>query len=401
MERRLFPDSSALRHITNRHSKDALVDMALRWIHIHPITRPHRQPEKELYVDEESYEKREMEDHEYKAQVEKRYWWIKENGNRNTVVDRMLRVDWRTGLNSTQVADLDLAYYSQHANLKNWRTLRMNYGDETTLRKRWLDPSKIERTLSHHLAPFLKHHVQVLQDKEKVWIRLSIHDGLAPHTLPPPTAVIYLIWFINSKYLLCGTFKAEWRDFVMQAILRLFKAAEIEEWPLASKSPTSLQELLLHKDSQGPHSRYRLGQLDNNPLANIPKKRRLEDRYTNGLRDICTEDPTKIIARDRSIVSDFGPNAQPSLHRVDLQLNLPYTNKSKDFGLGRSTKLPFPIKVVLEGGNVIEGIKSLIPLGVAQNPIPKFLAELHSMASNRLTINMDEEGESLQQISPG
>jgi hypothetical protein len=53
----------------------------------------------------------------------------KPGGNRKKVIDRMLTVDWRNGLNSNQVAELDLAYYSQHSNLKTWKALKLDYGD--------------------------------------------------------------------------------------------------------------------------------------------------------------------------------------------------------------------------------------------------------------------------------
>jgi len=222
--------------------------------------------------------------------------------------------------------------------------------------------------------------------------------------------------------------------------LRLFKAEEIEEWPLTGTSPTSLSELLLQKDSQGAQSIYRLDQLDNNPLSQSTKKRKLAgenrqlwccgrndltissllfilglliptsfffncidplENFAQGMEDIQSEDMTKIARRDLQVAKDFGPNAQPSLSRVDIQLNLPFTAESKDFGLGRLNRQPFPIKVIFEGSNVIEGIKSLIPLGVASEEMPKFLTELHSMATNKLTVDLDEDNGNSQRVTKG
>ncbi|KAF9109464.1 hypothetical protein BGX27_007582 [Mortierella sp. AM989] len=401
----LFPDSPTLRQITNRHTKNALIDMALRWINLYTITRIGRQNEEEESDNEYNHymmidsEDRNASVHKlslakYKEHVAKRYDGMREKSNKKAIIDRMLNVDWSTGLNSRQIADLDLAYYSQHSGLKNWKTLKLDYGDHAGIARPVIDPTRIEKIFSYHMAPYFKHHVQTLQDGEMVWIRISIHDGLAPNVLPTSTSVVYFIWFINSEYLLGATIKAEWKDFIMEALLRLFRASGIEEWPLTGKSPTSLAELLLHKDSQGSHSRYRLNQLDDNPLSGTTKKRKLEDphqKYTRGMGDIRAEDQVKIASRDRFVAADFGPNPQPSLNRVDLQINLPYTAGAKDFNLGRLTKQSFPIKVVLEGSNVIEGIKSLIPLGVAQNPMPKFLTDLHSMGSNSITVDLEND----------
>lgn len=98
-----------------------------------------------------------------------------------------------------------------------------------------------------------------------------------------------------------------------------------------------------------------------------------------------------IVRRDRFVQKEFGPNPQPSLQKVDLQLNLPFSSESEEFRLGRLSRQPFPIKVVFEGSNVIEGVKNMIPLGIASNPMPSFLTELHSMATSSLTVDLDED----------
>src|SRR5690349_16132823 len=54
-----------------------------------------------------------------------------------------------------------------------------------------------------------------------VWIRISVHDGLAPNVLPMPSAVVYLIWFTNSEYLLTASIKKEWVEFIMEVKTKL------------------------------------------------------------------------------------------------------------------------------------------------------------------------------------
>ena len=129
----------------------------------------------------------------------------------------------------------------------------------------------------------------------------------------------------------------------------------------------------------------------------------LDRKYKKGMSttDIQAEDMNKIVRRDRFVQADFGPNPQPSLQRVDLQLNLPYTPTSTDFELGRLTRQAFPVKVLLEGTNVIEGLRNLIPLGITSNPMPSFLTDLHSMAASGLTVDVDEENEGQLRVSTG
>lgn len=200
MEAALFPDSPTLRRILARHTKDALISLALRWIDFHPVTRIGGNPADE--DDDDDYNDSSLDDVDWKAKVrrmstaqyakhvKKRYEGMREKAGKKMVVDRILISDWNTGLNSRQIADLDLAYYSQHATLKSWHVFKLDYGDQGNMNKYWMllpllvrvvfsllmvnisindhvligtssrpriDPLKIERTFSHHLAPYFKH----------------------------------------------------------------------------------------------------------------------------------------------------------------------------------------------------------------------------------------------------
>ena len=137
MDSHLFSDSPSLRRILNRHTKEALIDTAIRWVTMHAITRVQEDADDDedyndefiMELDERPPSLRTMSLSDYKAHVIKRYELLRDSGNRKKVVDRMVLVDWRTGLNSRQVAELDLAYYSQHPNLKTWKALKLDYGD--------------------------------------------------------------------------------------------------------------------------------------------------------------------------------------------------------------------------------------------------------------------------------
>ncbi|KAF9426786.1 hypothetical protein BGZ94_006010 [Podila epigama] len=392
MEPTLYRDTPALRRILNRHSKDALITIALGWIGKYTFTRPHAH-EGDMSTDEEA-----VNSACYIKRAKEAYLAMRETGVKKRVADRILGFDWSNGLTARQVADLDLAYYQENAHLKTWRALKLLSVDPE-LSQTQLSPALIEKRLAFHIAPYFNHHVQASRVKDMIWIRLSIHDGLAPNTLPPSQTVVYLIWFTNSEYLLSGVIKSEWKEFILAAIMRLFRASEIQEWPLSGRSPSSLAELLLYKESQGALSRYRLNQLDENPLSQLQmvKQKKLQDSqddYAQGMNDIQAVDINRIVARNHIVAKDFGPNAQPNLGRVDLQFNLPFTKHSNAFRLGHLNQQPFPIKVTMEGPNVIDGLRNMIPLGLNKSgqALPLFLSELHSMATNDLTVSVPEDG---------
>jgi len=47
----------------------------------------------------------------------------------------------------------------------------------------------------------------------------------------------------------------------------------------------------------------------------------------------------------------------------------------------------FEMKVTFEGPNVLEGVKKLIPLNIAEPPLPPHLAEIHSSPANSYTLS--------------
>ncbi|KAF9976230.1 hypothetical protein BGZ73_008937 [Actinomortierella ambigua] len=362
MDTSRFIDSPGLRRIVGRHSKEDLIDIAIAWSSTEPIARP----EVTDTIDD-SHFLATLTDSEYRKHVQQVPVYL----------DRMLD-------------------YKKHADTRSWKALKLSFEENNNESKMHVNPAKIQKILSHFLASYFRHHVAVSYYDDMVWIRISVMDGLAPNTLPQSSTIAYFIWFSNSDYLIHAGMKAEWREFILEAFVRLFKAAKIEEWPLTGKSPTSLAELLLHRESQGQYSRYRLGQVDDNPLLHTPAKRKaptVADKFSRGMDDIEPENLDQIVTRESQIAQEFGPNIQPALPKVRIGLDLPYTTSSKDFDLGRLTRRAFPISVVLEGSNVIEGIKELVSLGIAEDPLPTFLSELHSMAKNSFTVSMNEQGE--------
>ncbi|KAG0033134.1 hypothetical protein BGZ82_006239 [Podila clonocystis] len=67
---------------------------------------------------------------QYQQHVEKEYQTMRNKSTKKRVADRILGVDWSLGLTARQVADLDLAYYQEHAHLKTWKALRLDYKDQ-------------------------------------------------------------------------------------------------------------------------------------------------------------------------------------------------------------------------------------------------------------------------------
>ncbi|KAL1916698.1 uncharacterized protein VTP21DRAFT_5402 [Calcarisporiella thermophila] len=385
----MLPDSTLytphpyLRRLLTRNTKENLLAIVKEWF-AHDLTKP-RPPAEAEYDDDE--EETTWEDYE-----------LLESESRRKIVDRIYFRDWKDGLCYLQVAQLDLEYYQTHSTIRTWKALKLCWlgvGDKRegpVQRKMHLNAEQFRLRMSKLLAPYFKHHIYVKPHSPTgtLWIRVSIHDGVPLNQIPPAACVLYLVWFVNSEYLLTGTVKTEYKDYVLQALLGVFECDRVDEWDLKGRNVSSLQELLLYRDSQGGFSKYRLNQVDDNPLVHYSrKKQKLDDgpKYVNDDEPIMAEDMSSISARYSEVDDRFGRNEQPSLERIEIKLALPLVIKTAEDSV---EDLPITIKVKLEGTNVMEGVKRMTALGMAEAPLPDFLGELHSLAGSSLVV--DENG---------
>jgi centromere protein N len=133
MDSTVFPDSPALRRIISHHNKETLIDIVKEWLSIYPFSRIHEDEDNddEEWMDLDDRPKarstRSMTTSKYQKHVVKQYDSLRDKAQKKRIVDRMLSVEWSTGLNARQVAELDLRYYMQHPNLKSWKAMKLEY----------------------------------------------------------------------------------------------------------------------------------------------------------------------------------------------------------------------------------------------------------------------------------
>lgn len=137
MDMNLFPDTPALRRVISHHSREDLLDIAIQWTSRHSLIRhddneyaDENYLEFMIDVDDRPDTTRHLTAQEYQKHVAERYEAMREKATKKSIVERILGFDWSTGLSSSQIAELDLQYYSRNPNLKTWRALKLDYGDQ-------------------------------------------------------------------------------------------------------------------------------------------------------------------------------------------------------------------------------------------------------------------------------
>jgi len=64
-------------------------------------------------------------------------------------------------------------------------------------------------------------HLYIESHENSWWIRISINDGVAPNVVPPTGNIVYLVYFVDSEYLLSTRVKSEFKAYIMQVGLIL------------------------------------------------------------------------------------------------------------------------------------------------------------------------------------
>lgn len=119
------------------------------------------------------------------------------------------------------------------------------------------------------------------QHRGAIWIHLVLTEPRAHDPLlskPTPASTIYLILLPSIDFILyTSTARTEILACVQQALMVALSCAGLKEWSLSGVNPEALVGLVMDGMSQGAWQKYRLGEVDRNPLAaaETPLGRRL------------------------------------------------------------------------------------------------------------------------------
>lgn len=253
---------------------------------------------------------------------------------------------------------------------------------------------------------------------------------------------MYFVYVPRARHILVSSMKVGHREYILQSLLTTLGCAEARELELKGKDADSLLEMVLHQQSMGPFVAYRLGEHDSNPFDIHAKRQKTqevprEERHRNasaalhgktrpwamltgdGLhaclcacrtgragggrgcgggcfarsrdRGVVWSSRAAEVAKNRIqggrdvvICTSAVPGRNPASHPPPSSLGLCAVAAPQLETRYRGGKYdidgPFFCRVKFEGTSVIEGIRSLVPLGVASAPLPAHIADLHSTA---------------------
>ncbi|CAM0142813.1 hypothetical protein VKS41_002623 [Umbelopsis sp. WA50703] len=378
----IVPWTDSLRRLLSKHSKETLLSVVEEWFR-HTDTLPHgKADDDEDDGDEQIIEVGTLADYEALRQSQV-----------HNVANRIITMDWPKGLTHDQIAMLDLVWLqNRYLTGRTWRVWRLKSDEHRPDLHVHMEPAELQTRMRRHFTAYFSRchiyvsactlHPSTREETPTIWIRISFYD--TSPSIPSNSSNIYLVQFPGSDTILCGSnIRPDVKQFVLQVLVETFNAASLWEQDLKSKHISSLYQLTLYRDAQGPWSQYRLNEVDANPLAPPSKWPTLEqNKYVSGReasRRIQPLASSAVNERLKVVKSKFGNSQLVGPERLFVKIRMPLHGLPDD-------RL-WDCKLRFDGKNVAEGLKQLLAKGAIDAPtMPEWLADISSTTTNTITI---------------
>lgn len=170
------------------------------------------------------------------------------------------------------------------------------------------------------------------------WIRIMLFENRHDRQYPMPKMTAYYLRFPDTPYLAVrGALNKTVALFIEEALLKTFQAKALKFHNVSSKSIHHLSELLHNKGSLGGFSRFRINQVDSNPLDYSHKnlKRPQREEYVKSReqkRRIIPINRQLIKSREDDASDTFGPQVVAGIRRLDIHVRTFVDDFSKKEG---------------------------------------------------------------------
>ncbi|PFX22237.1 centromere protein N-like [Stylophora pistillata] len=299
-------------------------------------------------------------------------------GTKESFVNRILKKCFDKNVTAEHVALMDLIYHQSHPNCKKWTVYKL-VGFDPKKMLNTSEPWKFRSQLKSCLGLYFKVEIYVHLWRNGLWTRIQFCNRSSTSLL---SNNVFIIYYPNSEYVFMSTIKAAHKQYIVQTLSTLLHSQTLEEVKLSGRDVPSLKELVLNKSSQGVLSKYRLNQVDGNPLSR--KRKREKDRKLEVLQsqEITSENWAEEQKRQQLIDGAFGTNLQPKLERIEFKMQTRLRSRQQFPQLIS----PISCNVRFEGSSVLEGIKNLGSQSFVDIPLPSYLTNLHSLSRNSLLL---------------
>ncbi|XP_066290072.1 centromere protein N-A-like [Branchiostoma lanceolatum] len=302
-------------------------------------------------------------------------------GPKRGVVDRVVRACQGQGeeIGPEELGTLDLVYNKMYSRSRTWNAYHFT-GYKKKQDDSTVSADVFQRSLGKQLFFYFRHVLCVRQYNDALWVWLMIQDKSS--TVWTPSNIVHMVYYPASPYIFTSTMKAEYKKYIIQALLLTLGYSKAQFMDLSGRDVESLAELAKRKHSQKGSSKVRHNQEDASPESQTSRKRRKQDEKSEN-EDVIPEDAEDRQWREDYTRETFGDEPQPILENVTYKLQASF----KHGGVAPSMDdQPFHMTVKFSGSNVLEGMKALGPAGIAEPPFPSYLESLPHVGKNTILL---------------
>ncbi|GAB6033581.1 hypothetical protein CHUAL_013584 [Chamberlinius hualienensis] len=281
--------------------------------------------------------------------------------------------------NDTVKGNLDLLYTYTRSARKTWTIYELiNKNDSDNP---GLNPVDIRNELRRLINENnLNSNVTMQTHDGAYWIRFHILDKTIGRrrTRSLKESITYIVHYSRTNCI-AATGVTKWHsDVLFRALSTVFEFESHKQTALQDQKLEGLFQLF--HDKNNPHF-FPLNAV-HIPLATVP-----EEAPKDGVNErILSLQKDDTVARQKYVETKFGTDERPAVKKLVYEVRTPFTGYEYAPRMRKYEKEMFKYRVVFEGPSVINGLAEMVAAGMAEHPLPKYLANVRTLGKTRFLI---------------
>ncbi|KAI9598796.1 centromere protein Chl4/mis15/CENP-N [Syncephalis fuscata] len=315
-----------------------------------------------------------------------------ENNELRASLMNQLLAKYPAGLSISQMAQLDLQYVKRKQDALRWQTIKLVRDEDDAEKHMVWQEETIKFGINKMLSIYFDHYCHVERIDNNLWIQISIYDDMLQNDISNLNFIYFIFVSHSEEYLLYSKIEERYSTIILEVLRQVLRCDRLSEHELNDINYKSLIELLTKRNTLGSFSKYRLEQLDENPLNHLSnwsdansRKIYLENNIVPNysLNQYYKSKDTGTVGLKTIANIQLGKDPLPTLTQVNYVVDCDLRALYPDISVTSSR-----MHVEFEGRNVLEGFRQLVQSGIGQPPLPEHMARLPSMASNVIYCNL-------------
>uniref|UniRef100_UPI00398EA4DA centromere protein N n=1 Tax=Pristiophorus japonicus TaxID=55135 RepID=UPI00398EA4DA len=273
------------------------------------------------------------------------------------------------GVTLKQVADLEIIYNSANPQKRKWNSYQMfssKGGKEANL----FDFGDFRKTFERNLKMLIRNvTVNILQRGEAVWIRIAWGKR---HSPPNQLRATYAVYYPQTPYVFMSNLAAQYRVFISQALVVATEHNMLKEMDLRGRCLDSLRDIALKRFNPALSTHHRKS------LQPLNTSQESDQRIT--VENLKEKEDVK-----RLSLAAFGEGSLPKLEEVHYRLQTVFKDEH-NMGILSDRKKPFRCIAKFSSPNILESLRALPALGIADVPISTMFSSIPEKGKNYFKI---------------